>query len=79
LSGNILGKILVQYDEQHDLYDVLTSKICTLITDLIDENDISVHSITFRVKDRDKLEEKIEKNEGIYFDLCDVLTFQELG
>lgn len=72
MSGIVLKKILAQYDEQYDLYDVFNIKMHTLVENLLDENDISVHSVTFRVKDRDKLKEKIDKNEGKYSDLCDV-------
>lgn len=71
-SADILEKILKDYDEKYSLYESFTKKLHDLIEELLEENDVSVHSVTCRVKDRDKLKEKVRKSEGKYEKLEDI-------
>lgn len=65
-------KIIEQYDREVDLYFSFTRKIKDLIVEILKENDLNIHSVTHRVKDRDSLIKKLSKPESIYSNLRDV-------
>ncbi len=67
-----LEKILEDYDKKCSLYEAFTKKLHDLILELLEENYISVHSVSCRVKDRVKLEEKVRMSEGKYEILEDI-------
>lgn len=78
MSADRLKKILEDYDKKCDLYESFTEKMHTLIEELLKENGISVHSVTCRIKDRDKLEEKVRKSEDKYEKLEDITDISGL-
>jgi len=64
--------ILEQYDREKSLYSSFTTKISSLIVEILRENDIRVHSVTHRVKDRASLSKKLSKPDCPYSNLSDV-------
>lgn len=67
-----LTAIMGEYDEQCALYTEFTEKIEKLVEDLLKENDLRVHSISSRVKDRVALRTKLERAEEKYLRLSDI-------
>ena len=65
-------KILEQYDHDYHLYSAFTEKTRDLIIEILRENDIHVHSVTYRVKDRDSLAKKTSGPDSHYSDLHDI-------
>ena len=78
LSVERLEDILKDYDETCSLYESFTIKMHDLVKELLEENDVSVHSVTCRVKERDKLEEKVRKSNGKYEKLEDITDISGL-
>lgn len=77
--------LIEEYDARIHKLVALASKLDTLISDLLVAEDIRVHSIATRVKDRASLETKIAKSAGKYLtleqitDLCGarIITYFE--
>src|SRR5215213_9284904 len=65
-------RILREYDESLDLYRGLTSKVESLMIEMLQDKNIQVHSITSRVKERDSLREKIARTGKNYAELSDI-------
>ena len=65
-------RILRQYDQTVTLYEELTSKLHTLVEEMLREQIIRVHSVTSRVKKRDSLRKKISDPHKNYSDLSDL-------
>ncbi|MFC7783330.1 GTP pyrophosphokinase family protein [Rossellomorea sp. GCM10028870] len=65
-------RIIKEYEEQKATLDILESKIVTLFEDLSNYNKVSFHDIRARVKERDSLQQKIEKKQGKYSELNDI-------
>ncbi len=64
--------ILEQYDTQSHLYDSFARKIRELICEILDSNGIKIHSLTYRLKDKDSLVVKLFNSGGKYSDLSDI-------
>jgi ppGpp synthetase/RelA/SpoT-type nucleotidyltranferase len=64
--------ILEQYDHDYHLYVAFTKKVNDLIVEILRENNIHVHSVTSRVKDRNSLVKKISGPDTHYSDLRDI-------
>lgn len=67
-----MSSIITEYNEQHGLYRDFTKKLEGLLTELLKQNNIRVHSITARVKERSSLEGKISRSMGKYTHLSDI-------
>lgn len=64
--------ILDEYDHQHQLYSTFTEKVKQLIVAILEETSTRVHSVSARVKERDKLFEKISRPNVKYKYLTDL-------
>lgn len=64
--------ILAEFDLKNGLYTDFTSKLHSLISAILEEQQISLHSVTCRVKDRDKLAKKLSKPGNAYSCLEDI-------
>jgi len=64
--------IMKEYDEQCKLFTTFTEKMEKLIIDLLKENNLRVHSITSRVKDKASLFTKLTKSEEEFSGFADV-------
>lgn len=78
MSGNKSSSILVEYDEKRELYFYFTERLASIIDDLLELEEISVHSIEDRLKDRERLAEKIGKAENRYTCLEDITDISGL-
>lgn len=72
MDENIINIILGEFDQNESLYDAFTKKVEQLISEILYENKIHIHSITSRVKERSSLQNKIEKNDSKYSSLSDI-------
>jgi len=72
MEQEILSGILTEYNQCHGLYSDFTMKIEGLLTELLKEKGIRLHSITARVKDRYSLEGKVHRAMGKYSCLGDI-------
>ena len=71
-SDTKMSKIISQYAARSLLFSDFTSQAKHLITELLAENNIRVHSIESRVKDRLSLEKKIVKPSKHYQNIDDI-------
>jgi ppGpp synthetase/RelA/SpoT-type nucleotidyltranferase len=65
-------EILIEYDQKKPLYDSLGNKCETLIRELLEVNNIIVHHLSHRTKDKVKLEEKVVRKGFKYRCLGDI-------
>jgi len=72
MTGTRSTRILEEYDEKIELYHDFTFKVLNVIEDLLDINDVSIHSVRSRIKEREIVSEKIKKKEGRYNNLEDI-------
>jgi len=69
----LIEGILNEYDEQCDFLEEFTLVTHRLILDLLKSNNLRVHSVTYRVKDRKSISDKINKSaEDKYHCLDDI-------
>jgi putative GTP pyrophosphokinase len=61
--------ILEQYDQEFEIYSAFCRKVSGLIEEILRENDLHVHSVTYRVKDRESLAKKLTRDESHYSSL----------
>lgn len=61
-----------QYDSVIGLYSDLTQKMQALISVILEEQNVTVHSVTARVKGRDSLLKKISRPDNAYSALSDI-------
>lgn len=64
--------ILSEYEKNLLLYNEMKTVFINLIEKLIIQNDIKVHTIDGRVKDRDSLDKKIEIKNNKYLDITEI-------
>ena len=64
--------ILKQFDKNKSLYSSYCEKTKQLIKEILEANNITIHHISFRVKDRTRLEEKITRKNNKYTQLSDI-------
>lgn len=65
-------EIVDQYDSSVGIYRDLTEKLAALIADILEEQNVNVHSVTSRVKSRDSLLKKISRPNSSYTALTDI-------
>jgi len=65
-------KILNQFDKGHPLFANFVDKCKGIILELLNDNSISIHHITARIKNRDSLEKKIEIKNNKYSDISEI-------
>src|SRR5437016_1217815 len=75
MTANIEDLLLAEYDAQRELYAAFASKLQHLMRDLLAERGIEVHSVTSRVKARDRFRQKILRPGTNYKSLADVTDF----
>lgn len=61
-----------EYDSKCTLYTDFTVKIYELVKELLKENNLPVHSVNYRTKDRSSFEKKLNKSEKKYLKLDDI-------
>jgi ppGpp synthetase/RelA/SpoT-type nucleotidyltranferase len=59
-----MQEIISNFDESVELFERFKTKVHTIISDLIRDSKIQIHDISSRVKEREKLVEKIERKGG---------------
>jgi putative GTP pyrophosphokinase len=64
--------ILNEYDNNCQTYHALCRQCENLIKSLLESKNISIHSITFRVKERESLQTKLVKKEFKYSCLAEI-------
>jgi len=69
---NTKSKILKEYDAKSTLYAAYGQRLSELIHDLLDQEGISFHSVSFRCKDKDSLNKKLSKQGARYSQLSDI-------
>jgi ppGpp synthetase/RelA/SpoT-type nucleotidyltranferase len=65
-------EVLNHYDEVAGLYNDLTQKMQGLISVILEQQNVKVHSVTCRVKTRESLLKKLSRPDGSYNALSDV-------
>lgn len=68
----VKNSILTEYEEKSSLYLAYAQRLASLIQDFLDAENINVHSVSFRRKERDSLSKKIGKKGGSYKELGDI-------
>lgn len=66
-----MSNILIDYDKNKIKYEAFSKTLASLIDNLMLTEDIKVHSVTYRVKDRGSLEKKL-KNKDKYNNIEDI-------
>lgn len=69
---SVIVSMLQEYDRSRELNAAFTSKLESTIRSVLQARGVNVGSITSRVKERDKLREKVEKSPDKYKTLSDV-------
>jgi putative GTP pyrophosphokinase len=69
---NNINNILSDYDKKFSLYEILSKKISTLLDEMIKDEGLSVHSIHYRVKERESLVNKLNKPDTSFKKLVDL-------
>jgi len=69
---DVNASILSEYDDKCALYSDFTTKVYELIKGLLKENQLFVHSVSYRIKDRARLEKKLKEKDKNYQTLNDV-------
>lgn len=64
--------ILGQFDDKISLYKRYGEKCKDILLELIKDNNISIHNINARPKERDSLSKKIDSRKGKYSDLSEI-------
>ena len=67
-----VSDIMMEYDEKGDLYDELSENVERLVSEILVENNIEVHSVRSRTKSPESLEAKISQPDAHYAELCDI-------
>lgn len=67
-----INKILGEFDDKASVYKMFGSTLQSLISDLLEDAKISVHSVTSRAKERDSLRQKLSKSGAHYKSLTEV-------
>jgi len=70
--------IMKEYDKQYALYSAFDEKMKKLIWDLINENNLRVHSVTSRIKTKTSLRVKLARLERKFSELSDVADISGL-
>ncbi len=65
-------KILQEFENNKELYNRFTNKCKNLIIDLLIDENINYHQIAERIKEKNKLEEKISRKDYKYTDIQEI-------
>lgn len=71
-SASLTESLLLEYDEQSAVMAQLGPRLRQLVEELLLENSLRTHSVTFRVKGKQSLRDKVARSEGKYQRLRDV-------
>jgi putative GTP pyrophosphokinase len=66
MQNDQISKIVDEYDKKKGLFTSCNESASALIKSVLDINTINYHSINGRIKEREKLKEKIQRKEGKY-------------
>jgi putative GTP pyrophosphokinase len=66
------NKILREYDTRADLYESYGRKLSALLDAFLDDAGVSVHSVSFRRKEKESLNKKLGKQGANYEELADI-------
>ncbi|MFC2169658.1 GTP pyrophosphokinase family protein [Acidobacteriota bacterium] len=72
LRGNTLNLLLEEYKKRKPFYEKFTKKIKRLLTDILENEDIKIHSISSRTKEIESLAGKISKKPEKYIKINDI-------
>src|SRR5262245_38162898 len=72
MAKDLTAELVKIYEQQHPVYCAFTEKVEKLISELLKENDVRVHSIASRVKEKDSLRNKLSRSDVGYLSLRDV-------
>jgi len=72
MDDDNIAKILSEYDSEKNLYRDFAENCESLLGKLLSVERYRVHSVTSRLKDRDRLEDKLRREGKYYKQLCDV-------
>lgn len=67
-----IQNILAEYEKEISLYSIFKEKMEQLVKEIINENNLRVHSITSRLKEKTSLISKLERRESKYTKLSDI-------
>jgi putative GTP pyrophosphokinase len=65
-------KLLEEYSSKRILYADFASTLATLLTQMISERDVQIHSVTSRAKEPNSIANKLQRPERSYVDLTDL-------
>jgi len=72
MRKNSLRGILEEYDQQSELYKTFTEKVEQLVSELLNQKNSKLLSVTSRRKDKGSLEKKLEREKEKYSKLSDL-------
>lgn len=72
METNIRNSILSEYDDKYVAYNAFTEKMHHLVSEILNEKNLSIHSLNYRVKTRPSLLKKLEKLDAHYTSLGDI-------
>jgi GTP pyrophosphokinase len=72
MADDRASSILAEYDDQKNQYRDFAERCRSLLQELLDAEGYRVHSVTWRLKGRDKLEDKLNREGKHYENLCEV-------
>lgn len=64
--------IISDFDKNINIYRMCTESVIRLVQSILDRNHIKFHSVSGRVKDREKLSEKIIRKQNKYKSIADI-------
>lgn len=67
-----VAQLLEVYDRERGVYSDFAKRIKTLLDDLLEQQETSIHSVTARAKDRDSLRHKLQLPDAHYNSLSSV-------
>lgn len=72
MDANIRDSILQEFDTNELLFKTFTEKVHHLVSEILKEKNVSVHSLNSRVKTRSSLIKKLDKADAHYTSLSDI-------
>jgi putative GTP pyrophosphokinase len=75
MEHSLSEKIIKQFDENYIVIKLCSESSTRLIKNILDNNKINYHSVNGRVKDRERLKEKVYRKGDKYKSLSDITDF----
>ena len=69
-----IKELVAEYDENYELYKLYTKKTRNAIEELLEEENIKIHSISSRVKEKSSFKEKLNKSEDDEYKVLSDIT-----